>query len=148
MIQKDKKGKGRAVDVSSNRQMERTPRKCFICGSEDHLIAKCPNLPKDNEKRRKQVPLNEKDNCACDNNENNSDQKIYASMARSSGNDECLSEKIGDSSQLTNCILDSGSTCHLTPEVPYIITCSLEDTEKYIEVADGHHVTAKQKGQV
>ena len=25
---------------------------------------------------------------------------------------------------------------------------SLEDTDKYIEVADGHHVTAKQKGQV
>ena len=25
---------------------------------------------------------------------------------------------------------------------------SLEDTDKYIEVADGHHVTEKQKGQV
>ena len=27
-------------------------------------------------------------------------------------------------------------------------TGSLEDTDKYIEAADGHHVTAKQKGQV
>ena len=34
------KEKTRAVDVSSNRQMERTPRKCFRCGSEDHIIAK------------------------------------------------------------------------------------------------------------
>ena len=25
---------------------------------------------------------------------------------------------------------------------------SLEDTDKYIEVSDGHHITAKQKGQV
>ena len=25
---------------------------------------------------------------------------------------------------------------------------SLEDTDKYIDVADGHHITAKQKGQV
>ena len=45
------KGKSRAVDVLSNRKMERTPRKCFRCGSEDHIIAKCPKPPKDNEKR-------------------------------------------------------------------------------------------------
>ena len=36
----------------------------------------------------------------------------------------------------------------MTPEVSYCIPCSLEDTDKYIEVADGHHVTAKQTGQV
>ena len=36
----------------------------------------------------------------------------------------------------------------MTPEVSDIIPGSLEDTDKYIEVADGHHVTAKQKGQV
>ena len=69
-------------------------------------------------------------------------------MARMSGNDECPSEKFGDSSQLTNCILDSGATCHMTPEVSDFITGSLEDTDKYIGVTDGHHVTAKQKGQV
>ena len=67
-----------AVDVSSNRQMERTPRKCFRCGSEDHMIAKCP----------KQVCLNEKGNRACKNGENNSDCEIYAYMARMSSNDE------------------------------------------------------------
>ena len=36
----------------------------------------------------------------------------------------------------------------MTPEVSDLIPGSLEDTDKYIEVADGHHVTAKQKGQV
>ena len=54
----------------------------------------------------------------------------------------------GDSSQLTNWILDSGATCHMTPEVTDLIPGSLEDTDKFIEVADGHHVTAKQKGSV
>ena len=36
----------------------------------------------------------------------------------------------------------------MTPEVLHFIPGSLEDTDKYIEVGDGHHVTAKQKGQV
>ena len=65
-----------------------------------------------------------------------------------SSNDKRSIEKYGDSSQLTNRILDSGATCHMTPEVSDFIPGSLEDTDKYIEVADGHHVTAKQKGQV
>ena len=69
-------------------------------------------------------------------------------MARMSSNDERPSEDYGDSSQLTNWILYSGATCHMTPEVSDFIPRSLEDTDKYIEVADGHHVTAKQKGQV
>ena len=42
------------------------------------MIAKCP----------KQVCLNEKGNRACDNGKNNSDCKIYESMARISSNDE------------------------------------------------------------
>ena len=90
--------------------MERTSRKCFICGSEDHLIAKFSKPPKDNEKRRKQVRFNEKGNSAWDSDKNNSDQKIYASMARMSGNDEFPSGNFGDSSQLTNWILYSGVT--------------------------------------
>ena len=69
-------------------------------------------------------------------------------MARMSSNDEHKSVKYGDSSQLTNWILDLGATCHMTPEVTDLIPGSLEDTDKYIEVADEHHVTAKQKGQV
>ena len=69
-------------------------------------------------------------------------------MARMSSDDERKSVKYGDSSQLTNWILDPGATCHMTPEVSDFITGSLEYTDKYIEVADGHHDTAKQKGQV
>ena len=65
-----------------------------------------------------------------------------------SSDDQRKSVKYGDSSKFTNWILDSGATCHMTPEVSYIIPGTLEDTDKYIEVADGHHVTAKQKGQV
>ena len=66
-------------------------------------------------------------------------------MAQMSSDDERKSVKYGDSSQLTNWILDLGATYHMTPEVTYFILGSLEDTNKYIEVADGHHVTAKQK---
>ena len=33
----------------------------------------------------------------------------------------------------------------MTPEVTDFIPGSLEDTDKFIEVADGHHVTAKKK---
>ena len=33
----------------------------------------------------------------------------------------------------------------MTPEVSYFIPGSLEDTDKYIEVADGHHATVKKK---
>ena len=61
--------------------MEKPPWKCFICGSEDNMIAKCPKPPKDNEKRRRQVRFNEKGNRACNNGENNNDHKIYESMA-------------------------------------------------------------------
>ena len=69
-------------------------------------------------------------------------------MARMSSDDECKSVKYGDSSQLTNWILDSGATCHMTPEVSDFISITLEYTDEYNEVADGHHVMAKQKGQV
>ena len=69
-------------------------------------------------------------------------------MARMSSDDERKSVKYGDSSQLTYCTLNSEATCHMTPEVSDFIPGSLEDTDKYIEVADRHHVTAKQKGQV
>ena len=97
-----------AVDVSDNRRTELTPRKFFRCGSEDHMIAKCLKPPKDNEKWQKKVCFNEKGNHACDNGKNNIDQNIYAYMARMSSNDECSSEKYGDSSQLTNWILYYG----------------------------------------
>ena len=69
-------------------------------------------------------------------------------MARMSDDDKRKNKDYGDSSQLTNWILDSGATCHMAQEVTDFIPGSLEDTDKSIEVADGHHVTAKQKGSV
>ena len=69
-------------------------------------------------------------------------------MARMSIDDKRESKDYGDSSKLTNWILDSGATCHMTPEVMDFIPGSLEDMDKFIEVADGHHVTAKQKDSV
>ena len=38
--------------------------------------------------------------------------------------------------------------CHMTPHVSVFIPGSLEDTDKHTEVVDGHHVTAKKKGQL
>ena len=92
--------------------------------------------------------MNEKVNHACYNGKSNSEQKIYASMARRSGNDECPSGNFGDSFQLTNCILDYVKMCHMTPEVSDFVPGLLEDTDKHIKVLDGHNATAKQKGQV
>ena len=125
----------------NNIQTEHTPRRCFRCGYEDHLIEKCTNQPRDNGKRRKQVHLNEKGNRACDNGGDNSDQKIHAYMARMNGNDECLSGNVGDSLQLTNWILDSGATCHMTPEVSDFIPGSLEDTDKHVQQGPAQDVT-------
>ena len=68
-------------------------------------------------------------------------------MARMYGNDKCLGGNFGDSSQFTNWVLYSGATCHTKLEVSDFIPGSLEDIEKHIEVADGHHITAKQKRQ-
>ena len=101
------------------------------------MTKKRPKPPKDDEKQRRQVCFNEKFNRACDNGKNNDDQKIYASMAQMSSDDERKSVKYGDSSQLTNWILDLGARCHMTPEVSDFIPGSLKDTDKYIEVADG-----------
>ena len=58
--------------------MKCTYCKCFRCGSEDHMIAKCA----------KKVCFVEKFNCACDSSKNINDHKIYASLARMSSNDE------------------------------------------------------------
>ena len=68
-------------------------------------------------------------------------------MAFMSNNDNCPFRNFGDSSQLKIWILDSGKTCHMTPEVSNFITGLLDNTDKYIVVADGRHIT-KKKGQV
>ena len=69
-------------------------------------------------------------------------------MARISDNDKCPSGDFCDSLQLTNLILYSEATCHITPQVSDFIPGLLENTDKHIEVADGHHVKSKQKWQV
>ena len=150
MLQKyqKEKVKARADGDLENRQIERTPQKCSRCGSEYHLIERCPKPPKENGKQRKQVNFNEKGNRACNRSKNISNQNIYAYIAHISGNDKCPSRHFGDSFQLTIWILDSGVMCHMTPEVSDFISGLLEDIDKHIEVADGHQVTAKQKGQV
>ena len=58
--------------------MERTPQKCFKCGSEYHMIAKFP----------KQVCFNEKGNYSCDNGEIYSDCDTYTYMAQMSSKDK------------------------------------------------------------
>ena len=70
---------------------------------------------------------------------------MYASMGRMSSNNESSSRYFSDSSQLTNWILDSGATCHMTQHFSDFIPGSLEDTNKHTKVEYGNHVTAKQK---
>ena len=65
-----------------------------------------------------------------------------------SGHDKSSSRDFGDSLQLNNWVLDSGVTCHMTPEVSDFIQGSLENTDKNIELADRHHVKVKLKVQV
>ena len=66
-------------------------------------------------------------------------------MACMSGNEKSSSRDFVDSFQLTNWILDSGTTCHMTSQVSYFIPGLLEDTDKYIEVSNKNYVTANQK---
>ena len=67
-------------------------------------------------------------------------------MACMSSNGDSPRIKNGERLQLTNCILDSGENCHMTPEISDFIPGSLVETYKYIEVKDGHLITAKQTG--
>ena len=69
-------------------------------------------------------------------------------MARMSDNDDFPSRYFGDSLQLTNWILDSEATFHMTPQVSDFISVLLEDRDKCIEVVDENHITEKQTQQV
>ena len=69
-------------------------------------------------------------------------------MEHMPSNVEIPKRYFGDSSQLTNWILDSGETCHMTPEISDFLPGSLVEMEKYIEVADGNFFTQKQTGGV
>ena len=66
-------------------------------------------------------------------------------MAGMSSNKEGSRRYFGNSSQLTNWILDSGTTFHMTPQISDLIPVSLVETDRYIEVADGHLITAKKQ---
>ena len=54
-MNKKRKVKSLADRDPDKQQTEHITLKCFICGSEDHLIAKCKKTPKENEKQQKQV---------------------------------------------------------------------------------------------
>ena len=72
-------------------------------------------------------------------------QNIYTSMACIYSNAEIPIRYFGDSSQLSNWIIDSGETCHMTPDILDFILGSLVETDKYIEVADENFVTAEKQ---
>ena len=73
-------------------------------------------------------------------------QNIYTSVSWKYSNVESPRRTYWDSLQLTNCILDSCVTCHMTPDISGFIPGSLGEADKYIKVVDGHFVTAKQTG--
>ena len=75
-------------------------------------------------------------------------RNIYAYMAHMYTNAENTIRNYGYISQLTNFILDSGATFNMTSDLSDFIPVSLVETDKYIEVADGHFLTAKQTGEV
>ena len=54
----------------------------------------------------------------------------------------------GDSLQLTNLSLDSGATCHMTPEIYNCVPESLVEMDKCIEFLDGNLIIEKQIGEV
>ena len=64
--------------------------------------------------------------------EQNESWKIYAFMALMYSNLEIPRRYSGNSLQLTNWILDSGATCHMTPEISYFVPVSLVETNKFI----------------
>ena len=75
-------------------------------------------------------------------------QRISTSMAYMSSNVKISRINYGDSSQLTNLILESSLTCHMTPDISDFIPGSLVETYKYIEVTYGHFITSKQTGEL
>ena len=77
-----------SAGTSSNKNSDRPTRKCFRCGSEYHIIAKCPKPPKYSEKICKSDKSKGKGNCTCNNSDDDDELKVYASMARMSNDDK------------------------------------------------------------
>ena len=65
---------------------------------------------------------------------------MYAYIAHMYGNEKSYSRDFNNISQLNNQILDSVATYNMTPPVSDFIPDSLEDTDKYIKVTDGHNI--------
>ena len=66
-------------------------------------------------------------------------------MSRMSFNAKSSRRDFGDSLQMNNWVLDSGATCHMTPEISDFILGSLVETDKYIEIADEYFFTEKKE---
>ena len=79
-IRKEKE-KANSTGTLSNKNSDCPDRKCFRCGYEYHMIAKCPKTPKDSDKIRKYDKSKEKGNPACNNNDDDNYLKGYACMA-------------------------------------------------------------------
>ena len=159
---KQRKDKGKHISLfnSSNSDNKFTacnfwkPSTCFRCGSEDHFITNCPKLDTSDKKfywntenpKTCVYRLTEIYNMLDKRTDQSESQKINAYMSRMYSNAEGPTREFGYSSQLTNWILDSCATCHMTPDIFYFIPGSFMETDKYIEVADGNFVTEKQTG--
>ena len=98
---------------------------CFRCGSEDHFINFFLKLnTSDNKfycntekpKTRAYISM-EIYKTSEDSTDEIESHKIYASMEHISSNVESPRNNYGDSSQLTNSILDSGATCYMSPDI-------------------------------
>ena len=59
-------------------------------------------------------------------------QKMYMSMVPMSSNAESPRRNYGDTSELTDWVLDPSATCYMTPEISDFIPGSLTETDKYI----------------
>ena len=73
-------------------------------------------------------------------------QRIYVSMAHMSSNAEITRINHEEISQLSNLVLNSDATCHMTPEISDFIPRWLVETYKYTKVTDRNFVTLKRTG--
>ena len=128
---------------SNNRHTEHNgqkPNTYFKCGLEDHFVANCQkpdtlenkvNWNMENPKNRAYRYM-EMDKMSDNSMYQSEYQKIYMSMAPMYSNAEGHIIYFEDSLQLSNCIIYSGDTCHITSEISYFILVSLVETDNYM----------------
>ena len=68
-------------------------------------------------------------------------------LARMSSNIQSVKRDFGDSSQMTNWILDSCATCHMTPYISDFVQVSLLEMDKFIKCLEENFVKAKNRGR-